>query len=438
MKDKIQTYLDEVCACIRCKKVHSAVRAELESHLLDSAARLEQEGLSHANAVDQALRQMGSSTETGKSLDAQHAPQTEWWLLLLVGLLAAAGTAVLFLTGGAGKPGLAHHFLALLAGAVLMTGLCFFDYTRLEKYAKMAYPLLLVLVPALFLLFPQTINGRAYTGLFGISLSLTYFMPAYLLAFAGMLSVYRGSIRRLLRLSGLALASVVIYAALGYVSTALPLAACYFVLLTLSVLRGDFQVDHRKYFACCGLGAAGIVALAALHPGVQSRLQTFFTRGSTDPQGSGWVTRVCDGLFQNSHWFGAAQLPLDGGVYSAAQILPAGATDFVLVNVIATLGKFAGVALVLLAALFLLRLVHTTAKVRNPFGFYLCAACCCYFVFAFTASIGVNLGFLPFFSVPMPFFSLGGIQSAQSLALAGVILSVWRRNRQAGAVMPDC
>ena len=68
MKDKIQTYLDEVCACIRCKKVHSAVRAELESHLLDSAARLEQEGLSHADAVDQALRQMGSSTETGKSL----------------------------------------------------------------------------------------------------------------------------------------------------------------------------------------------------------------------------------------------------------------------------------------------------------------------------------------------------------------------------------
>ena len=74
----------------------------------------------------------------------------------------------------------------------------------------------------------------------------------------------------------------------------------------------------------------------------------------------------------------------------------------------------------------------TIKKIRNTYGFYLSLAASSILSLQFITSILVNFSLFPFSSMGIPFISYGGTNYIMNMALVGIILSVWRRNKLIG------
>ncbi len=155
------------------------------------------------------------------------------------------------------------------------------------------------------------------------------------------------------------------------------------------------------------------------------------TRGKSDPLGSGWQQIMADKWLAVSTLFGKTTEKVNG--YNIDKGMPGITTDYVLINIIATLGWVVGIVLVLVIALFIGRMFMTTKKIKNDYGFYLSLGACTILSVQFTISVLVNFNLFPVTSVSLPFISYGGVGYIISMALVGIILSVWRRNNLIGA-----
>ena len=102
--------------------------------------------------------------------------------------------------------------------------------------------------------------------------------------------------------------------------------------------------------------------------------------------------------------------------------------EYVLVNVIATLGWAVGMVLILLIGVFIIRMFLTIKKVRNTYGFYLSLSACVILSIQFFVNILMNFNLFPAMNFIMPFVSYGSTSYIVSMAFVGIILSVWRRN----------
>ena len=103
-------------------------------------------------------------------------------------------------------------------------------------------------------------------------------------------------------------------------------------------------------------------------------------------------------------------------------------THYALVNVIASLGWIVGIALILVISVYIGRMITTTKKIKTNYGFYLSLAVCTVLATQFITGILINFNFLPPTSAYIPFISYGGVGYVVSMALIGLLLSVWRRN----------
>ena len=113
--------------------------------------------------------------------------------------------------------------------------------------------------------------------------------------------------------------------------------------------------------------------------------------------------------------------------------MPSITTNYVLINVIATLGWVVGIVLVLVIAVFIGRMFVTTKKIKNDYGFYLSLGACTILSVQFIISVLMNFNLFPLMGVSLPFISYGGTGYIASMALVGIILSIWRRNNLVGA-----
>lgn len=64
---KMTQWLDKVCAHILRPSYRKMVRKELTAHLNDRIRQLENDGLSHEKAIDQAIKIMGDAEKVGKA-----------------------------------------------------------------------------------------------------------------------------------------------------------------------------------------------------------------------------------------------------------------------------------------------------------------------------------------------------------------------------------
>lgn len=64
---KMTDWLDKVCAHILTPSYRKLVRKELTAHLNDRIRQLENDGLSHEKAVEQAIKLMGDAEKVGKA-----------------------------------------------------------------------------------------------------------------------------------------------------------------------------------------------------------------------------------------------------------------------------------------------------------------------------------------------------------------------------------
>ncbi|RCX16609.1 cell division protein FtsW (lipid II flippase) [Anaerobacterium chartisolvens] len=433
MDNRISSFLDNVCIHINCKSVHKDIREELTSHITELRDEYLRKGSTEAEALDMAIASMGDCDEIGNRLNRQHKPQTEWSIIILTAIIALVGGVIMFISSkfeSLQAVSFERYLFFAFIGIAVMAALYFFDYTKLKR---LALPIYLIALAALIFTVctGNVIAGRKYISFIGLSVSSNYATLLLLIAFAGFMEKLKNkggiAIVYLIGIGGVSLLPIVLLPSL---SQALVLLAGYAVLMFSAVMRRHFGGSRRlQMFSLGGIAAAGVLALAAVvasEPHRLHRIAVFITRGRSDSFGSGWQQVMADNWLSVSKLFGRTTETISG--YGIDMAMPSVTTDYVLINLIATLGWAAGIALIILAALFIIRMLMTARRVKTSYGHYLALASCTVLSLQFIISILMNFNLFPLMGMSLPFISYGGTDYVIDMALVGVILSVWRRN----------
>lgn len=138
-KEYIKVLTDQ----IRCKMARPAVAREIGDHIEDQAMAFMSEGMNRAEAEAAAVKEMGNPVETGVELDSIHRPKMPWLMIGLIVMLSAVSCVFqVLLNQEAVKAGIGEFFdsrrqiVFILTGILVMTGVCFADYTRIASCAR--------------------------------------------------------------------------------------------------------------------------------------------------------------------------------------------------------------------------------------------------------------------------------------------------------------
>ena len=96
MDKRLNDWCDEVLAQVRFRMDHNAIRAELEAHMEDRCAALEELNYPPELAAERTLKAMGDPAVVGKALDKEHSPWLGWcWIVSVVAVFLMAVVVVI-------------------------------------------------------------------------------------------------------------------------------------------------------------------------------------------------------------------------------------------------------------------------------------------------------------------------------------------------------
>ena len=410
MNQAIEAFLDRVCEQVKCREVHDEIRLELGGHLEELVERYVGTGFSEIDAVRRALADMGDPVLIGQQLNETHQPRTDWGLIAATILLVVLGGWAMFAVDVSESSALGMNLfgaklqwsaVGLSLGAVVL----FVDYRRLRRYSFLLYGVTLA-ASVLLSLWATRVNGQPR--------GLGHTPMLFAVALAGLFTVWDWDRpRTLVKAVALFAAPLLVY--LNYAALLGQFVAVCIVLLFLS--------RPRRWQAAVLAGSGFIAAAAgALHiwmtPYLRMRVLTILFP-TMDPLGSGYqVTQSRLAIQQAGRW--------GQGVTANLDRVPDVQGKFVFPYLVYTLGWAAGIAICLLIAFFLGRMLLASRQVKDPYGSYLVAVVGTLFAYRFGWNVLMAVGALPVASVDLPFISQG-MQAAMQLALVGLVLGVFRR-----------
>ena len=176
MPDKICAFLDAVAGEIRWTRARPRLTEEIACHLLEQQADYLAEGMSPADAEEEAVRQMGDPVSLGAELD--RIPREEDLLVIPVGALCLMLGYVLDISA------LGRHPLLCLAALTAGTAAVFLTY-KVQGVSWIAHRLM-VLFPAALGVLLWSLRGRRWWGVlagvaaFGFVGAITPLIPSIL------------------------------------------------------------------------------------------------------------------------------------------------------------------------------------------------------------------------------------------------------------------
>ena len=181
------------------------------------------------------------------------------------------------------------------------------------------------------------------------------------------------------------------------------------------------------------LGGVGLVAASAPliwnfvlsgdRQYLQERIKIAF-HPELDPLGAGYQQMKGRTALGSGQIFGK-------GLFAEDLIFPSeGYNDFIFSYVGQVLGFVGCIAVVLLLSLICVKILLVSRASKDPLGCYLCAGIFAIFIFQMTVNIGMVLCLLPVIGVTLPFISSGGTSVVTSYLAIGIVLSVYRQNKQ--------
>jgi len=317
---------------------------------------------------------------------------------------------------------LENYLITSAIGFVILIAVMFIDYTKVLKYS---FPLYwsLVFVMIIGRLFCAELNGRPFITLGGFSVSLEQLLQLFVIPIAGILCKYKnGSWLEIIKLLGFAFVPFVVVMIYPSIANALIFTACFIILITIAICKKHFNGKTTKYLVT--LYAIGIAFLCGVFVTMpeyaRQKLFVYITGG--DPLGDGWQISMARKWLSVSRIFGKTPEIVSGMPFE--MMVPASTGEYVLVNIIANLGWFVAIALIIAVAIFMIRLFGTTKKVKSSFGYYLSLAACITLSLKFLISILLNFNLFPTLGIGFPLVSYGGTDYAVTMLLIGIVLSV--------------
>ena len=414
-KDRIEEYLNQVCFEIKFREAHQEVKDELTSHLRELIEEHSIQGFDEKEAVDKAIEKMGAATLVGKQLNKAHRPKPEWSILLPCLFFVGIGLFVMYAIDEQGLwfTSLFQKCLIFsVLGACLMIAFFFFDYRKLEAYSSYIYWSTMVMLIFTSHIGPL-INGKHWLSIGPLRIDFASISPQlFIIALAGLVNNWDWN-KRLIQGVILFLAPLLIILVSGSLVAGIVYATASMILLAFS------GIGRKFILAIVGSGLF-ITALSIINePYRLGRLTSFFNPHA-DPMGSGYLNLQLSSLIKSSGWFGQ-------GFVLESHMLPEIHTDFIFTYIIYTFGWLAGIALVSIILLFLIRIILMVSTVNSRYARLLVVGIGSIFALKFLWHLAMNLGYAPITAVGLPFLSFGGSQLIFNYVAVGVLLSIFRR-----------
>ncbi|MCQ1529000.1 FtsW/RodA/SpoVE family cell cycle protein [Lutispora saccharofermentans] len=418
----MEDFLDAVCGQVRFKTVHSSIKDELSDHIACLKDEYISEGMDAENASLKALQQMGDPVLIGRQLNQAHSPKIEWSILALVLVLTGIGGFVQFFLSAV-SPNNAQAFSNFLIyaplGIAAFVFTYFFDYMLIGRYSKLVYfSLMAAAILGFFIL--ARIHG-AYRHIYYYAL---LFMPA----FSGVIYGLRNKGYFGIIISGIFYTGGAIMCLLAPTfSGLLFLTIGCLVILTSAINRGYFGGSKRAGLAIVYIPtlAVTVACISALY-GPLARRFSFMMHPEADPNGYGYQHLMVKRLISSSRPLGKAVLDGDMAGMDIHRLLPGWQTDFTLTYVFSSLGYIAGLAIIAVMLLLIIRMFGVAAKQKNAFGFLLSLSCCIAITGQIVFYVLSNTGVIVMDGI-LPFVSYGGTGFTVNMMLTGLLLSAYRR-----------
>lgn len=433
--DPFKRYAEKVCEQIRWKKAHGVVAKEIENHLIDQKNAYMDMGDPESTAEEKALLQMGDPVAVGAALDNTHKPAPQWGMIGLVLLLFVIGAVlqILFINNIFTD----KDFQAVSANALILylplslaafIGAYFLDFSFLGKHPYLL-PLCLLGIDILAQLIGLEFAGNRWLTLGPFAISPIALSTLFPLTFCGMFYHLREKGKQGYFLGGLAAAFFCMQLALCHTFAGLFLFVCAAgVLMLVAAMQNWFGGNTKPLLLLFILvGITVFLFLVCTVPYRFERVQTLMTvfHPETDPYGAGYSASILQGMLKNSAFLGEGTVFLDWNFYEAFG--PAGfRSDYLLTFLTYKYGWAVSMGLVLLLSVFLLLGFRKCLKQKSVLGQMISLCILATFTMEVLVYISVNLGYPLIAPIALPFLSYGTTALLLNMALAGILLSVFR------------
>lgn len=211
--------------------------------------------------------------------------------------------------------------------------------------------------------------------------------------------------------------------ALGVIAVLLMLQPDLGSLLVIAAIAfAAYFVAGAPWLHLSGILVAGAGAIAVLiksAPYRAARLMTFL-HPELDPQGVGYHINQAFLAIGSGGWFGLGL----GHSRQKYLYLPEVAGDSVFAVIAEELGFIFMLAVLVLIAAFIMRMVRIAREAPDAFGRYAAAGIAAWVFSQTLFNIGSMVGIMPITGLPMPFVSYGGSSLAVLLGAMGIIANI--------------
>lgn len=437
VSDAFHRYAEKVCEQIRWKKAHPAVAQEIEDHLTDQKNAYLAAGDSESIAEEKALLQMGDPISVGTALDQTHKPAPQWGIIGLVLLLFVLGGIIqvlLLKTIPAGNDALATRsaqvlFIFLPLSLATFVGMYFLDFSFFGKHPYVL-PLGLLMVDLAAHLFGVFYGGKRWLILGSFALSPLALSLLFPLAFCGLFYRLRSQGRKGYLISGVLAAVFCLF--LSYCHTFSGVLTFVFsagILMLIAAKKEWFGKKNQTILLLLFLLVVVclIVLLMFYAPfryQFAFRARTIFLPNS-DVAGDGYVPAQLRAAISHSVFLGKGK-DIVGISPILIEIPGMLRSDYLLTYLTYHYGWAVSGGLVLLLAVFLGLGFRKALKQKSIFGQMVSLTILCTFMAEILLYILANLGLWLIAPIALPFLSYGTMQLLFNMALAGVLLSVFR------------
>ena len=353
----------------------------------------------------------------------------DWKLILIVLAIFTYGLVILSSATHVNQTGqykrLIVQTLAFGIGTVIVIFILMIDYNAMGKHYKELYAVSIVLL-ALVLIFGSDRGGAKSTFNLGIlDLQVIEVVKiTFILSYAKIIENHRGKLNTLKEIF-----DVVIYAVpvIGLIIVEPDLGGA--IIFCCIVFGMIFSAGiNRKILIRAGVIALVLLPIAYM---CMSQYQKNRILGFMNPEDTS-----IDGnyqLMQSIIAIGSGGMTGKGlynGTQNQEDFLPIQDSDFIFAVVVEELGVVGGTVLVVLYAMFLLRMIKIARESKDVYGSFIVIGVVCMFSYQIIQNIGMTMGLIPVTGVTLSFISYGGSAVMTSLAIIGIVLNVGMRRKK--------
>lgn len=418
--NEIKSYINDVCAQIKNKRVHNEIKAELNAHLEEKVNEYLKGGKSEEEALKEAINEMGSSKHVGDELNELHKCDPEWSVIFLsiTLVLLSIGFMSLFQINGEFYRFFLGSTLILnrsilwgTMGVIALLIACFIDYRKIKIYSKYIYIVCIVLL-SFTVITSEGVDGfRQWLIIGAFSVNMGYFGPIlFIIALAGIYDKYNWDKRNniikglLLGIVPLLLVSIANTYILGY----------FFMYGVTLILLVYMSKANKKIIVLFAISEFLILYVTRI--GFESVLE--FINRWNNINDTGYV-------YNQLKIMRDASVLIGRGVNFELNILPDFYTDLIFSSIVFSFGWIVGLIVIILIAILLIRIIKIAISVKNNYGKSLLIGITTILGIQFIWHILSNLG-LMMCGMPLPFISYSGTAIIINMFIVGIIINVYK------------